>query len=58
MPSVREVEISKMDKHIDELFDTLNAGGLREYIEQLEPIAESGFTPIEIAAALFKMKVE
>ena len=58
MPSVREVEISKMDKHIDELFDTLNAGGLREYIEQLEPIAESGFTPIEIAAALFKLKVD
>lgn len=58
MPSVREVQISKMDKHIDELFDTLNAGGLREYIEQLEPIAESGFTPIEIAAALFKLKVE
>ena len=58
MPSVREVQISKMDKHIDELFDTLNAGGLREYIEQLEPIAESGFTPIEIAAALFKLKVD
>ncbi|TVR15813.1 MAG: DEAD/DEAH box helicase [Balneolaceae bacterium] len=58
MPSVREVQISKMDKHIDELFDTLNAGGLREYIEQLEPVAETGFTPIEIAAALFKMRVE
>ncbi len=58
MPSVREVQLSKMDKHIEELVDTLNAGGLREYIEQLEPLAEGDFTPIEIAAALFKMKVE
>jgi ATP-dependent RNA helicase DeaD len=56
MPSVAEVKQSKMGNHLDELLDTLHAGGLREYIEQLEPIAEGNFTPIEIAAALLKMK--
>jgi ATP-dependent RNA helicase DeaD len=56
MPSVAEVKQSKMGSHLDELLDTLHAGGLREYIEQLEPIAEGNFTPIEIAAALLKMK--
>ena len=57
MPSAKEVRISKMDQHIDDIVETLQAGGLREYIEQLEPLAESNFTPIEIAAALFKMKL-
>ncbi len=58
MPSVHEVRLSKMDSHVEELLEVLNSGGLREYIEQLEPIAEGDFTPIEIAAALFKMRVE
>lgn len=47
-----------MDNHLDDLLETLESGGLREYIEQLEPLAEGNFTPIEIAAALFKMRVE
>ncbi|MCC5908778.1 MAG: DEAD/DEAH box helicase [Balneolaceae bacterium] len=58
MPSKKEVQLSMMDSHIDEVVETLQAGGLRTYIEQLEPLAEEDFTPIEIAAALFKMKVE
>lgn len=58
MPSAKDVQISKMDQHIQEVIDTLQAGGLREYIEQLEPIAEGDFTPIEIAAALFKLRLE
>lgn len=58
MPSVKEVQLSKMDQHLDELQKTLQAGGLREYIDLLEPLAEGDFTSIELAAALFKMKVE
>jgi len=58
MPSAKEVKLSKMDNHLEEMIDTLQEGGLREYIEQLEPIAEGDFTPIEIAAALFKMRLE
>jgi len=57
MPSDREVQLSKMESQLDEIVDTLQKGGLREYIEQLEPLAESDFSPIEIAAALLKMKV-
>lgn len=57
MPSTHEVKQSKIGNHMDELIKTLQAGGLKEYIDQLEPIAEGNFTPIEIAAALFKMKV-
>lgn len=58
MPSANEVRLSKIDSEIDELISTLQKGGLRDYIEGLEPIAEKGYTPIEIAAALFKMKME
>ena len=58
MPSAKEVQLSKVDNHVDELIETLQSGGLRDYIEQLEPIAEGSFTPIEIAAALFKMRIE
>jgi ATP-dependent RNA helicase DeaD len=58
MPSLKEVELSKMDRELDELIVTLQKGGLRPYIEQLEPLAEEGFTAIEIAGALFKMKLE
>lgn len=58
MPSANEVRMSKIDSQMDELISSLQKGGLREYIEQLEPIAEQGYTAIEIAAALFKMKVE
>ena len=58
MPSAKDVQLSKVDNHVDELIETLQSGGLREYIEQLEPIAEGDFTPIEIAAALFKMRIE
>ena len=58
MPSLKEVELSKMDRELEDLLDVLQKGGLRPYIEQIEPLAEQGFTAIEIAAALFKMKVE
>lgn len=58
MPSAREVQLSKMDNHINEIIETLQSGGLRDYIEQLEPIVEGDFTTIEIAAALLKMKIE
>jgi ATP-dependent RNA helicase DeaD len=58
MPSAKEVQLSKMDHHIEDLLETLESGGLREYIDQLEPLAEGPFTPIEMAAALLKMRIE
>ena len=58
MPSIKEVQISKLESKLDEVYDVLQQGGLREYIELLEPIAEDGYSPIELAAALLKMKLE
>src|SRR6056297_874449 len=58
LPSIKEVQISKLESKLDEVYDVLQQGGLREYIELLEPIAEDGYSPIELAAALLKMKLE
>jgi ATP-dependent RNA helicase DeaD len=58
MPSSREVQMSKMENHLDDVVETLQKGGLRDYIDQLEPLAEGDFSPIEIAAALLKIKTE
>jgi ATP-dependent RNA helicase DeaD len=58
MPSVKEVQYARMDNQIDEIVQTLQKGGLRDYIDQLEPLAEGDFTAIEIAAALLKLKTE
>lgn len=56
LPSVKDVEASKMDAFLDEVVSTLEAGGLRPYIEQIEAMASDKFTPIEVAAALLKMR--
>ncbi|HMB97977.1 MAG TPA: DEAD/DEAH box helicase [Balneolaceae bacterium] len=56
MPSAQEVEAKKIDSYLEEIVKTLEAGGLRPYIEQIEPIAQGDYTPIEIAAALLKLK--
>lgn len=55
MPSTRDVEESKAGMQMGAIIQTLEEGGLRPWIEQLEPLAEEGYSPIEIAAALFKM---
>ena len=57
MPSAHEVKQSQIGNHLEEVIQTLQEGGLRSYIDRLEPIAEGDYTAIEIAAALFKMKV-
>lgn len=55
MPSIGDVEESKAGMQMGEIIQTLEEGGLRSYIEQLEPLAEEGYSPIEIAAALYKL---
>jgi ATP-dependent RNA helicase DeaD len=56
LPSVKEVEDSVMDAFLDDVKKTLEAGGLRPYIEQIEALAADRFTPIEVAAALLRMR--
>lgn len=58
MPSLNDVKESRIAVQLKEVRDTLEAGGLRPYIEQLEPFAESGFSAIEIAAALLKLRAD
>jgi ATP-dependent RNA helicase DeaD len=58
MPSISDVKESRIATQLKEVREVLEAGGLRPYIEQLEPFAESGFSPIEIAAALLKLRAD
>jgi len=55
LPSIKDVEDSLMDAFQDEVVKTLETGGLRPYIEQVESLASDKYTPIEVAAALLKM---
>jgi ATP-dependent RNA helicase DeaD len=55
MPSVKEVEESKVEGFMGQVIETLEQGDLRSYIEQIEAVAEGQFTTAEIAGALLKM---
>ncbi|MEX1062050.1 MAG: DEAD/DEAH box helicase [Balneolaceae bacterium] len=56
LPSVKDVETSRIEAFLEDVMKTLEAGGLRPYIEQVESMASENFTPIEVAAALLKMR--
>ena len=56
LPSIRQVEASMKGALISDVRGLLESGGLRPYIEQIEEIASEGFSPIEVAAALLKLK--
>lgn len=56
LPSVKDVQASLMDSFQQEVRQTLEAGGLRPYIEQIESISGDNYTPIEVAAALLKLQ--
>ena len=58
MPSISDVKEYRIALQLKEIREVLEAGSLRPYIEQLEPFAESGFSPIEIAAALLKLRAD
>ncbi len=56
LPSAQDVQASLMDSYQQEIKKTLEAGGLRSYIEQVETLASDQFTPIEVAAAILKLQ--
>lgn len=58
MPSISDVKESRIATQLKDVRETLEAGGLRPYIEQLEGFATSGFSPIEIAAAFLKLRAD
>lgn len=56
LPSAQDVQASKMDALHQKISQTLEAGGLRPFIEQVEGMAGDKFTPIEVAAAILKLQ--
>ncbi|MDI6402737.1 helicase-related protein, partial [Balneolaceae bacterium ANBcel3] len=56
LPSIKQVGASMMESLWLDVEKLLESGGLRPYIEQIEAIAKERFTPIEVAAALLKMR--
>ncbi len=56
LPSAQDVQASLMDSYQQEIKKTLEAGGLRTYIEQVETLTSDQFTPIEVAAAILKLQ--
>lgn len=55
LPTVADVQVSRLEGMMKEVVDVLEKGDLRPYIEQLEGFADDRFTTVEIAAALLKM---
>lgn len=58
MPSMEDVTESRIALQLVDVKETLEAGGLRPFIEQLEAFADAGFSPIEIAAAFLKLRID
>ncbi|MDG5767054.1 DEAD/DEAH box helicase [Balneolales bacterium ANBcel1] len=56
LPSIKAVEASKMGALLEEVRSTLEAGGLRPFIEEIEAIAADRYAPVEVAAALLKLR--
>lgn len=57
MPSVSDVRESRVEEYFSDVIDTLEQGGLRPFIDQIEHMSDERFTTIEIAAALLKMQL-
>lgn len=55
LPTVAEVQLSRIEGMMDDVVEVLEKGDLRSYIEQIEGWTDDRFTTIEIAAALLKM---
>ncbi len=58
MPTNDEIAEFRMEGHLNDVIETLEKGGLRPYIEQIEAAADGRFTPVEIAAAFLKHQVD
>lgn len=58
IPTPQDVRESQKGLYLDTIVKTLEEGGLRSYIDELEPLIQEKFTAIEVAAALYKMKIE
>lgn len=58
IPTVNELEATKINFYASKIKDMLEAGHLSEYINQVELIMGNDYTSLDIAAALLKMTLE
>ncbi len=57
MPSLKEVEASRVEGMLTEVEETLQKGGLKQFVEYVEILTAKGYSPAEVAAASLKMKI-
>ncbi len=58
VPTIDEIEVTKMNLCILKIVETIEAGHLSKYVNQLELFLGEEYTSLDIAAALLKMTIE
>jgi ATP-dependent RNA helicase DeaD len=58
VPTLNELEATKINFYVSKIKDMLEAGHLSEYINQVELIMGDDYTSLDIAAAMLKMALE
>lgn len=57
IPSIQDIEGLKNESFVTEVKKVMDDGGLNSYISMVEKLMEENYTPVEIAAALFKKEL-
>jgi len=55
IPSVLDVEETRINSHLDKVKEVINEGGLARYTEIIENLIEEDYNSLDLAAALLKM---
>jgi ATP-dependent RNA helicase DeaD len=58
IPTIQDIESLKKDAFVTDIKSIMDNGGLNPYIKIVEDLMEENYTPVEIAAALFKKELE
>lgn len=58
IPSISDIESLKKDSFVVDVKKVMDNGGLNSYVSMVEQLMEENYTPVEIAAALFKKELE
>ncbi|MEI8377684.1 MAG: DEAD/DEAH box helicase [bacterium] len=58
VPTLNELEATKINFYVSKIKDMLEVGHLSEYVNQVELIMGNDYTSLDIAAALLKMSLE
>ncbi len=58
IPSIRDIETLKKSVFVNDVKQIMDNGGLKSYISIVEELMDENYTPIEIAAAMFKKELD